>query len=65
MREQLGYEPPVIVYTDAFREYGLPIYNGDPAKGCRSDAIMVIRFCPWCGTRLPRSKRIATLSKRS
>jgi hypothetical protein len=38
-----------IVYTERFREYGIA-YRPDTGGGFQQ-----IHFCPWCGTRLPKS----------
>lgn len=40
----------VIKYVAAFDEYGIPIHDG-------GSGYSVINCCPWCGTRLPPSKR--------
>ena len=40
----------VIVYIAKFDEYGLPVRDGGSSK-------VSIQFCPWCGQRLPESKR--------
>jgi len=39
-----------LVYWDKVREYGIKILDG-------GSAILVIQFCPWCGTALPTSLR--------
>ena len=39
----------LIHYSESFDEYGLIIHD--------SPAISHIHFCPWCGTKLPDSKR--------
>lgn len=39
-----------IQYAPRFREYGLKILDGGSAK-------QLIHFCPWCGSRLPKSLR--------
>lgn len=46
------YECPdnLIMYVEKFDEYGLIVHDGGTAK-------MEISFCPWCGSRLPESKR--------
>ncbi|WP_085909862.1 DUF6980 family protein [Kiloniella majae] len=46
------YECPdvLISYSDRFEEYGLIIHDGGTAS-------ISIDFCPWCGTKLPDSKR--------
>jgi hypothetical protein len=40
----------LILYAPEFREYGLIVHDGGSSK-CG------IRFCPWCGIRLPESLR--------
>ncbi len=40
----------LIHYEPRFQEYGMIIHDGGTAS-CR------IRFCPWCGARLPDSLR--------
>jgi hypothetical protein len=59
MRAQLDHaEDPwddpdaVVVYTAEFDEYGLPVRDG-------GTSMVVIGFCPWCGGRLPESRRDA------
>jgi len=43
--------PDVLIdYSEVFDEYGLIIHDG----GCSS---MEIQYCPFCGTKLPESKR--------
>lgn len=43
--------PDVLIdYSDIFDEYGIIIHDG----GCSS---ITINFCPWCGKKLPESKR--------
>ena len=37
-------------YLPKFDEYGLWIHDG-------GSSFMAIRFCPWCGTKLPASRR--------
>lgn len=38
-----------ILYNDVFDEYSIPHGDGRSQIG--------IRYCPWCGTKLPSSKR--------
>ncbi|GAA3293073.1 hypothetical protein Dvina_43700 [Dactylosporangium vinaceum] len=63
MRAQLEREPDddldpwddpdvVVVYMPRFDEYGLPIRDG-------GTSMVVIGYCPWCGARLPESRRDA------
>jgi hypothetical protein len=40
----------LVQYSPKFREYGLLVHDG-------GSSMVVIRFCPWCGTRLPESLR--------
>jgi hypothetical protein len=43
--------PDSTVYYDApFAEYGLIVHDG-------GGSTQKINFCPWCGSRLPESKR--------
>ncbi|WP_243578462.1 DUF6980 family protein [Shewanella xiamenensis] len=40
----------LINYSDKFDEYGLIIHDGGTSS-------ITINFCPWCGSRLPTSRR--------
>ncbi len=40
----------VLEYSDRFDEYGIVIHDG-------GSATLTIKYCPWCGTKLPESKR--------
>ncbi len=40
----------LIDYSLLFDEYGIIVHDGGSSS-------MTIAFCPWCGTRLPESKR--------
>jgi len=42
----------LVSYTPKFDEYGLIIHDGGSAS-------LEIRFCPWCGSKLPASRRDA------
>lgn len=42
----------VVVYLPKFDEYGLPVRDG-------GTSMVVIGHCPWCGARLPGSRRDA------
>jgi len=42
----------VVVYDPKFDEYGLPVRDG-------GTSMVVIGYCPWCGGRLPASRRDA------
>ena len=50
MEYYLNLEDKVIVYSSRFNEYGIPICDG-------GDSYIVISHCPWCGKKLPESKR--------
>ena len=41
----------LIDYSSAFDEYGLIVHDG-------GSSCVLIKFCPWCGAKLPKSKRI-------
>ena len=40
----------LVRYSDRFDEYGLIIHDG-------GTSVSAIHFCPWCGGKLPASKR--------
>lgn len=40
----------IMLYNEIFDEYGIPIYDG-------GTSVISIDFCPWCGNKLPSSKR--------
>ena len=46
----------LIYYTETFNEYGIIIHNGGQSYIC-------IEYCPWCGTKLPESKRMEWFDK--
>lgn len=52
--DNLEIENDIIYYSSKFREYGIPIRNGNEAI---ASSYIVIRYCPWCGSQLPSSKR--------
>jgi Domain of unknown function (DUF6980) len=41
----------LVGYNPKFDEYGIYVHDGG------GSAWMVISFCPWCGARLPASRR--------
>lgn len=43
-----------VVWQPRFREWGLPIRDGD---GASASSYLVIRHCPWCGAEVPPSLR--------
>lgn len=40
----------LVLYNARFDEYGIIIHDG-------GNSYSVIQFCPWCGKKLPKSKR--------
>jgi len=46
----LNLEDEIISYIEKFDEYGIPVPDG-------GNSHIVISHCPWCGSRLPESKR--------
>ena len=40
----------LIKYSEKFDEYGVIIHDGGTSS-------ITIEFCPWCGSKLPESKR--------
>jgi hypothetical protein len=51
-------ENRLVLYVPPFQEYGLPINDG-------GGAFILIKYCPWCGAKLPKSKRSSWVSKMS
>jgi len=49
MTRHLNDGEVAITYLDHFREYGVRVLDGP--------ALQVIRFCPWCGKKLPVNLR--------
>ncbi len=41
-----------LVYNEVFDEYGMPVRDGGMSY-------LVVSHCPWCGARLPQSRRDA------
>ena len=48
--DQFECPDSLIHYGTVYREYGLIVHDG-------GTSVISIRFCPWCGTRLPESLR--------
>lgn len=48
--EPAGCPDALISYSARFDEYGIRIHDGGTSS-------LVISYCPWCGTRLPASRR--------
>lgn len=44
----------VVFYSSRFNEYGIPIKDGMNGK---ATSYITIKYCPWCGKKLPESKR--------
>ena len=42
----------LITYVEPYDEYGLVIHDG-------GTSFVLVAHCPWCGTKLPESKRDA------
>lgn len=40
----------IVIYEQKFDEYGIVIHDG-------GDSYIEIKYCPWCGKELPKSKR--------
>lgn len=47
----VGDEDIPIIYVPHFREYGVSILDG-------GTSYLLISYCPWCGSKLPESKRL-------
>ena len=43
----------MIYFSARFREYGIPVKNCEKI----ASSYITINVCPWCGKRLPSSKR--------
>ncbi|HZO29688.1 MAG TPA: hypothetical protein VFH48_27235 [Chloroflexota bacterium] len=56
MRYYVDHEDRVIYYWARFDEYLVPVHDGGTSG-------IQMRFCPWCGTRLPISKRDVVLAR--
>lgn len=56
MRYYIDHEDRVIYYWARFDEYLVPVHDGGTSG-------IQMRFCPWCGTRLPVSKRDLVLAR--
>ena len=56
MRYYIAHENPVIYYWSRFDEYLVPVHDGGTSG-------IQMKFCPWCGVRLPVSKRDTVLAR--
>jgi hypothetical protein len=52
------YECPdsLVVYSRKYTEYGIIIHDG-------GTSYILIKYCPWCGAKLPESTRDAYFDK--
>jgi hypothetical protein len=61
MRDQINYQSDqhpdpfddpdkLIYYSEKIDEYGIIIHDG-------GSSAITIKYCPWCGKKLPKSKR--------
>lgn len=57
MDEMLTHEDLDLLFDDVNGEYVIPIYDGPPERNWLGNTGIRIRYCPWCGKRLPASKR--------
>jgi hypothetical protein len=53
-------EDDIIQYWPRFAEYALPVHDNDERPAISG---IVIRFCPWCGKQLPKSRRDEALDR--
>jgi len=49
-------EERIVLYFERFREYLVPVRDTGTSG-------ILMRFCPWCGTRLPESIRDEVLDR--
>ena len=56
MRYYIDHEDRVIYYWPRFDEYLVPVHDGGTSG-------IQMKFCPWCGARLPISKRDVVLAR--
>ena len=40
----------LITYSKKYNEYGIIVHDG-------GDSYIIIKYCPWCGAKLPKSNR--------
>ena len=50
MASNLQSGETAIRFIPKFKEYGIPVLDG-------GESFIVIQFCPWCGKKLPDSRR--------
>jgi len=56
MTDNLQDEDEILYFFKEFNEYLIPVHDGGSSG-------IVIRYCPWCGQRLPESAREKTFPK--
>ena len=44
------YETTIVHYNEVFDEYGIPLLEDNVS-------FIILEYCPWCGKKLPKSKR--------
>ena len=54
MKEYIGNEDDIIHYSLKYDEYGISIHDGENGS---VNSYIQIQYCPWCGKKLPESKR--------
>jgi hypothetical protein len=50
MRRYVEDEDEIVYFWPRVNEYLIPVHDGGSSG-------IVMRYCPWCGRRLPASKR--------
>ena len=50
MHHALSDEINSVIFVAKFREYGVRVLDG-------GTSYLVMKYCPWCGAKLPESKR--------
>jgi hypothetical protein len=50
MAYYVGHEDEIMYFFEKFNEYLIPVHDGGSSG-------ILIRYCPWCGKRLPDSTR--------
>jgi hypothetical protein len=50
MAFHVAQEDRVVRFSARFMEYSIPVHDGGTSG-------IIMRFCPWCGSRLPDSRR--------
>ncbi|MFB3887759.1 MAG: hypothetical protein ACE144_21275 [Thermodesulfobacteriota bacterium] len=50
MAYYVGHEDKIVYFFKKYNEYLIPVHDGGSSG-------ILIWYCPWCGKRLPESKR--------